>query len=55
MQTLEQYLTARLGTFPDFDGYYGAQCMDGAQMFNRDCVGGPPLVGNAVDVWKGAR
>lgn len=50
--TLEQYLAQRLGTSPDFDGYYGAQCMDNAQMFNRDCVGGPPLIGNAIDVWN---
>lgn len=36
----------------DYDNYYGFQCMDLANEYNRDVVGGPFLVGpNAKDVW----
>ncbi len=35
----------------DFDGYYGAQCVDLIQFYNRDVIGGPILTGNAKDIW----
>jgi len=35
----------------DFDGYYGFQCMDLYQQFNKEVVGGPHIAANAADVW----
>ena len=35
----------------DFDGYYGFQCMDLYQQYNKDVVGGPPIPANAYQVW----
>jgi hypothetical protein len=35
----------------DFDGYFGFQCMDLYQQYNKECVGGPIVYGNAIDMW----
>lgn len=54
MQTLAAFIAAWTGKPCDFDGAYGAQCEDIAQQFNRECVGGKPFRGNAVDAWNTA-
>lgn len=35
----------------DFDGFFSFQCMDVYQQFNKECVGGKLVHGNAVDMW----
>lgn len=35
----------------DFDGYYGFQCMDLAEQYNKEVVGAPKFGGNAIDCW----
>jgi hypothetical protein len=35
----------------DFDGFYGFQCMDLYQQFNKEVVGGIVVHGNAIDMW----
>lgn len=49
--TIQQFFDANLGKGLDFDHYYGDQCVDLAQYYNRDVVGGPVLTGNAADIW----
>lgn len=48
---LASFLARWLGQKVDFDGVYGAQCMDLAEQYNQDVVGAPRLGGNAIDVW----
>lgn len=36
----------------DFDKFYGFQCMDLAEQYNKEVVGAPRLGGNAADVWN---
>jgi hypothetical protein len=36
----------------DFDGAYGAQCVDLVQFYLRDVLRLSPLSGNAVDAWR---
>lgn len=36
----------------DFDGFYGFQCMDLYQQYNKEVVGGPHIPANASDVWN---
>lgn len=36
----------------DYDGYYGFQCMDLANQYNKEVVGAPRLSGDAKDVWN---
>lgn len=47
--TLQQFINTHNGKYVDFDGYYGAQCMDLAQFWSK-AIGGPRLSGNAKDV-----
>src|SRR3990167_1301627 len=35
----------------DFDGYYGFQCMDLYQQYNKECVGGLRVYANAYEMW----
>lgn len=51
-KTVDQFFTENEGKPLDFDGFYGRQCMDCAQFYNRDVVGAPVLKGNAIDVWS---
>lgn len=46
-----EFFVAYAGLFVDFDGADGPQCVDLAQYYNRDVIGGPPLTGNACDIW----
>ena len=51
--TLDEFINKWSGVYADFDGYYGAQCSDLAQFYNRDVVGGPFLTGEAAaDLWE---
>jgi hypothetical protein len=41
------------GKFVDFDGFYGSQCSDLAQQYNKEVYGGPFLTGAAAaDLWE---
>jgi hypothetical protein len=46
-----EFFAAYDGKGVDFDGYYGDQCVDLAQFYERDVIGGPPFTGNACDIW----
>ena len=35
----------------DYDGYYGFQCMDLYQQYNKDVIGAPHIPDNASGVW----
>lgn len=54
--TLDEFVTQWTGKFADFDGAYGAQCVDLFNYYNRDVVGAPfigtPLTGGAADLWE---
>ena len=49
--TVREFFNKYQGTSVDFDGYYGPQCVDLVQYYNRDVIGGPLLTGNAKDIW----
>lgn len=51
--TFDQFIKAYNNRFLDFDGYYGGQCMDLAQFYNRDVIGAPRMYGNAINQWSG--
>lgn len=48
--TLQEFITAYNNKGWDFDGYYGDQCMDLFEFYNRDVIGAPAVAGNAIDV-----
>src|SRR3990167_675546 len=50
--TLQEFFDKYNGKGIDFDGFYGNQCMDLAEEYNRDVVGALRLTGNAADVWE---
>lgn len=51
--TVQQFFDQWNGRGVDFDKYYGFQCMDLAQQYNKDVVGGSFLSGAAAkDVWN---
>ena len=47
--TLAQFVTRNTGKWLDFDGAFGAQCVDLVEFYLRDVLGDPPLCGNAID------
>lgn len=49
--TTQQFFDKYNGKAIDFDGFYGNQCMDLAEEYNRQVVLAPRLTGNAADVW----
>ncbi len=50
---LDQFLTKYANKSNDYDGYYGAQCFDLFQFYNRDVVGAPFVTGDAAkDIWE---
>lgn len=50
--TVDEFFKKYNGKGIDFDGFYGFQCMDLAQQYVKDCVGGKQLGGpNAKDCW----
>lgn len=52
LESLEDFMKIWMGRPVDFDGVYPNQCVDLVQLFNRDAVGAPPLIGNASDIWN---
>ena len=36
----------------DYDGFYGNQCMDLAEQYNKEVIGAPRLTGDAYQVWE---
>lgn len=52
--TVDQFIAKHNGHKWDFDGAYGAQCVDLIQFYNRDVVGAPRLSGNAKDLYGNA-
>jgi hypothetical protein len=51
--SLEQFLATWDGRKCDWDGRYGNTCVDIAQQYTHDVLGGVPLVGQyAVDIWS---
>ena len=51
MLSYGQFKPQYLGRKVDFDGWYGAQCVDLVQFYNRDAAGGKFLSGNAKDIY----
>lgn len=51
MNPLDQLYARWNGKFPDWDGYYGAQCWDLAQYYN-DIIGGGRWYGDAKDIYN---
>lgn len=49
--TAQEFFNKYNGVGLDFDGYYGDQCVDEVQYYNRDVVGAPALTGNAIDIF----
>ena len=49
--TYQEFKNKYNGRPLDFDGFYGYQCMDLAQFYNKEVVNGARLMGNAKDVW----
>lgn len=49
--TVQQFFDKYNNQGIDYDGYYGDQCVDLAQQYNQEVVGGPRLTGNAVDIF----
>lgn len=54
--TFDAFVAKWTGVAADFDGAYGAQCVDLFEYYNRDVVGqtfvGTPTTGGAVDLWN---
>lgn len=51
--TIDEFLTKYANKKWDFDGYWGAQCFDLFQFYNRDVVGGGFVSGgSAKDIWQ---
>lgn len=47
----QAWINANNGKYLDFDGAFGAQCVDLFKYYNRDVVGGPAVMGNGRDFW----
>jgi hypothetical protein len=48
------WINSNMNRYMDFDGQFGAQCVDVFQYYNRDVVGGPQVWGNGKDYWPQA-
>jgi mannosyl-glycoprotein endo-beta-N-acetylglucosaminidase len=48
--TLDEFVKTYKGKRPDYDGVYGAQCVDLIKLYATKVVGSPALKGNAVDL-----
>jgi len=51
--TLDQFIAAHNGQRLDFDGKFGAQCVDLIDYYCRDVLGIPIIWANAIDWWGG--
>jgi len=53
MKTLNEFAIWAIGKKLDYDFWYGAQCVDLVQFYNRDVIGGTFLSGtSAKDIWN---
>jgi len=51
--TLKEFVDKYNGKLVDYDSFYGAQCSDLAQQYNKEMYGGPFLTGEAAaDLWE---
>jgi len=50
--TLPEFVKKYTGKKPDYDGVYGAQCVDLIKLYAVEVIGSPPPKGNAVDLAK---
>jgi hypothetical protein len=54
--TYDEFVAKWNGVLADYDGYYGAQCVDLFNFYNRDVVKqsfvGTPATGGAADLWN---
>jgi hypothetical protein len=54
--TVDAFFSTWNGKGADFDGWYGDQCVDLFNFYNRDVVGAPftgtPYTGGAADLWR---
>lgn len=48
--TFQDFFNKYNGKYVDWDGYYGAQCVDLAQYYAKEVVGANPFTGNAKDI-----
>jgi hypothetical protein len=51
MMTLQQWFDKVGGKYIDFDGIYGAQCVDLVKSYFVDVIGIPAIRNNAIDYW----
>ena len=49
--SIQEFFDKYNGKLVDFDGFYGGQCMDVYQQYNKEVVGGPHIPANAYEVW----
>jgi len=47
--TLDDFIPTYTGKFVEFDGKYPNQCVDLIKLYNRDVIGAPQIMGNAID------
>lgn len=47
----QEFMDKYNGKGIDFDGYYGFQCADLAQQYNKEVVGAGKFSGNAINYW----
>ena len=52
MKTIEKFFEDWNNKGVDFDGYYGFQCMDLYQQYNKECVDGIRVYANAYEMWS---
>lgn len=51
--TIQEFFEKWNGKFIDYDNFYGAQCFDLIQQYNKELYQGPFLTGNAAfDLWE---
>ena len=49
---IDEFFQKYNGKGVDFDGFYGYQCMDLYQQYNKEVISGPHLPANAYQVWN---
>ena len=52
-ERVEDFFEKYNNKYVDYDGFYGTQCVDLVQYYNKEVVGGSFLAGEgAADIWK---
>ena len=49
--TIQEFFDKWNGKGVDYDGFYGFQCMDVYQQYNKEVIGSPHIPSNAYQVW----